>query len=148
MATRVDFYQLSRDPVERVVAMLARKALAGNARLLVVHGNHAAREGISRELWRAGPEEFLANGEADGPGAADQPILLSAAPDPLNSARIVMLADGTWRAEALGFDRALLIFGAGDTEAAREVWRALDGEEGIMREIHKQDDAGRWRAGG
>lgn len=147
-ATRVDFYQLSRDPVERVAAMLARKALAGNARLLVVHGDPAVREAISRELWRAGPEEFLANGEADGPGAADQPILLSSAPDPLNGARIVMLTDGVWRAEALGFDRVLLIFGAQDTDAAREVWRALDGEEGIAREIHKQDEAGRWRAGG
>lgn len=145
---RVDFYQLSRDPVERVAAMLARKALAGNARLLVVHRDKAVREAISRELWRAGPEEFLANGEADGPGAADQPILLSAALDPLNGARIVMLADGAWRAEALGSDRALLIFGALDTEAAREVWRALDGEEGLTREIHKQDDAGRWRVGG
>ena len=148
MSTRVDFYQLSRDPVERVVTMLARKALAGDARLLVVHGDDAVREAISRELWRAGPEEFLANGEADSPGAVMQPILLSAAPDPVNGARIVMLADGAWRAEALGFDRVLLIFGADDTAAAREVWRALDGEEGITREIHKQDDAGRWRAGG
>lgn len=147
-ATRVDFYQLSRDPIERVVTTLARKVLAGNARLLVVHGEGAAREAIARELWRAGPEDFLANGEADGAGAADQPILLSATPDPVNGARIVILADGTWRAEALGFERALLMFGAGDTAAAREVWRALDGEEGIQREIHKQDEAGKWRAGG
>ncbi|HSM53660.1 MAG TPA: DNA polymerase III subunit chi, partial [Erythrobacter sp.] len=39
MATRVDFYQLSRDPVERVAAMLARKVLQEGQRLLVVSGD-------------------------------------------------------------------------------------------------------------
>lgn len=147
MATRVDFYQLSRDPVERVAVMLARKVLQAGQRLLVVSGDPGQRAVIGRELWRGGPEEFLANGEADAGQAERQPILLSEKIEAANGASIVLLADGQWRPEALQFERALLLFGAAETEAARALWRELDGAVEVVREIHKQDEAGRWRAG-
>ena len=148
MATRVDFYQLSRDPVERVAAMLARTVLEAGQRLLVVSGDPGQRAVIGRELWRGGPEEFLANGEADAGQAERQPILLSDKIEAANGASMVLLADGRWRPEALQFERALLLFGAAETDAARALWRELDGAEEVVREIHKQDESGRWRAGG
>ncbi|WFL76494.1 DNA polymerase III subunit chi [Altererythrobacter arenosus] len=145
---RVDFYQLSRDPVERVTAMLARKVLQAGKRLLVLSADAEQREALSKELWRAGPEEFLANGDAAQPNVERQPILLSETPDAANGASMVLIADGKWRPEALGFERALLLFGPEDTEAARALWRELDGQDEVTREIHKQDDSGKWRAGG
>lgn len=144
---RVDFYQLSRDPVERVVAMLARKVLGSGERLLVVSDDPGQRAVMSTELWRVGPQEFLANGEASAPQAEKQLVLFSDKAEAANSASIVLMADGKWRAEALRFDRALLLFGADEIETARALWRELDGEEGVTREIHKQDDRGRWQAG-
>lgn len=143
----MDFYQLSRDPVERVTAMLARKVLQAGERLLVVSADAAQREAVSKELWRAGPEEFLANADASRPGADKQPILLSDKTAAANGAKMVLFADGKWREEALEFDRALLLFGPEDTEAARGLWRELDGKDDVTREIHKQDDSGKWRAG-
>lgn len=143
----MDFYQLSRDPVERVTAMLARKVLQAGERLLVVSADAAQREAVSKELWRAGPEEFLANADASRPGADKQPILLSDETAATNGAKMVLFADGKWREEALEFDRALLLFGPEDTEAARGLWRELDGKDDVTREIHKQDDSGKWRAG-
>ena len=145
---RVDFYQLSRDPVERVVAMLARKVLGTGARLLVVSADKDQRSVLSQELWRAPPQEFLANGESDAAGAERQPILLSETVEPANGATMVMLADGKWREEAAGFDRAFLLFGEADTQAARDTWRQLDGIADVEREIHKQDSQGKWSAGG
>jgi len=147
MSTRVDFYQLSRDPVERVAVMLARKVLQSGKRLLVISDDPQQRTDIRRELWRCGPEEFLANGEAHAKHADRQPILLSDKPEPVNGAEMVLLADGKWRAEALQFERALLLFGARETAAARGLWRELDGAESVTREIHKQDESGRWKAG-
>jgi DNA polymerase-3 subunit chi len=147
-ATRIDFYQLSRDPVERVATTLARKVMGVGARLLIVHDDGEMRATISRELWRAGDEEFLANGEAGQAGAERQPILLSAEIDTANEASMVILADGKWRNDAINFDRAMLLFGVSDTEAARALWRELDGEAEVTREIHKQDENGRWHAGG
>ncbi|XUU60435.1 DNA polymerase III subunit chi [Erythrobacter sp. HA6-11] len=141
---RVDFYQLSRDPVERVTAMLARLVIKSGNRLLIVSDNPGQRAVISRELWSAGPEEFLANGEADSAGASKQPILLSGETQAANSAKMVLFADGKWREEATSFDRAFLLFGPDETQAARDLWRALDGQEGAERFIHKQDESGRW----
>ena len=144
---KVDFYQLSRDPVERVATMLARKVMGVGERLLIVSADGEQRATISRALWKAGAEEFLANGDASAPGADKQPILLSESPDAKNGATMILLADGKWREEALGFDRALLLFGGDDTQAARNLWRALDSRDGVEKEIHKQDESGRWRAG-
>ncbi|NVE93576.1 DNA polymerase III subunit chi [Altererythrobacter lutimaris] len=144
---RVDFYQLSRDPVERVTVMLARLVLKSGNRLLIVSDNPGQRAVISRELWSAGPEEFLANGEAENAGASQQPILLSGEMQAANSARMVLFADGKWREEATDFDRAFLLFGPDETQAARDLWRGLDGQEGAERFIHKQDENGRWQAG-
>ena len=58
----VDFWQLSRDPVEKVVALIAQRVMDQGERLLVVSENAEHREAISRGLWKAGPESFLANG--------------------------------------------------------------------------------------
>ena len=145
--TRVDFYQLSRDPVEKVATMLARKVMQAGERLLLVSQDPGQRAVIGTELWRCGQEEFLAHGEASAPHADRQPILLSGSMEAPNGATMVLLADGQWRPEALEFNRVLLLFGAAETEAARTLWRQLDGTEGVTREIHKQDESGRWRAG-
>lgn len=147
MTTRVDFYQLSRDPVEQVAVMLARKVMQAGKRLLIVSENPGQRAAISKELWRGGTEEFLANGQADAAHAEKQPILLSDGMDAVNGASMVMFVDGKWRLDALKFERALLLFGAEATEAARGLWRELDNAENVTREIHKQDENGRWQAG-
>ena len=141
---QVDFYQLSRDPVERVVPLLAAKALEG-ARVLVVSGDSVQRAALSDALW-AREGAFLANGEAAGAHAAQQPVLLSDDCEAPNGARIAIIADGNWREAAAGFDRAILLFGADQTEAARELWSALSGTGHDLR-IFKQGEAGGWRQG-
>lgn len=148
--TRVDFYQLSRDPAERAAPMLAHKVLSAGARLLVVSGEGAQREALSRALWEYGRPEgdaCLANGEAGGPHDARQPILISADCEASNGASMVLLADGQWREEAAGFERVLLLFGADMTQGARELWRALSAREGFEPHIFKQREGGDWRAG-
>ena len=77
-ATRVDFYQLSRDPVDVTTAKLARKVLQAGERLVVVSGDEGQRGQLAKLLWEQGGAAFLANGMAGGPHEARQPILLSA----------------------------------------------------------------------
>ena len=62
---KLDFWQLSRDPADKVTALIAGRVLGQDERLLVVSSDAAQREAISRALWSAGPETFLANGDAD-----------------------------------------------------------------------------------
>lgn len=139
---KVDFWQVSRDPVEKVVTLIARRVLDEGARLLVISKSSRQRETISRALWAAGPESFLANGEASAPGADRQPILLSDTTEPVNSASHVIFADGEYRA-ATGFARAFLLFDESTKQHARETWSALDGTDGLDRSYYEQV-GGRW----
>lgn len=140
---QVDFWQLSRDPVERVVASIAARTRQAGERLLVVDGDADRRAGLGTAMWDSDPQAFLANGEADQAHAARQPILLSAGCAAANDARYCVLADGEWRDEAEGFARVFLLFGDARIQAARATWRAFDGRDDVTRSYYAQED-GKW----
>lgn len=142
---QVDFYQLSRDPVERVVPLLAGKVLESGARLLVVSADAARRTALSQALWER-ENAFLAHGEAGQPSAERQPVLLAGDCEAENGATIVLIADGAWRERAAAFARAILLFGADRTGEARQLWTTL-GAQGHDLRIFKQRDDGGWREG-
>lgn len=90
---RVDFYQLSGDPIETVVPLLAAKAVEGGGRLLVVSADPDRRAALSQALGER-EDAFLAHGEAGDAYAARQPVLLAESCDAANGARMVLIADG------------------------------------------------------
>ncbi len=144
---QVDFYQLTRDPAEKVITALAQKILGDGGRLLVVSGDETQLSAISAALWNAKPDSFLANAIADGgEGDGVQPVLLSFEPDATNGARFIALADGEWRDAALGFERAFYLFAPESTDNARAAWRALGEREDVERKYWKQD-GGKWVQG-
>ncbi|WP_408589596.1 DNA polymerase III subunit chi [Novosphingobium sp.] len=142
---RVDFYQLTRDPAELVLPLIARNTMTANERLLVVSDDAAQLARISDALWTRLPESFLAHGLAGGEHDTRQPILLSATPEPANGARFIALADGVWR-ESEGTTRAFLLFPPDRIDDARACWRMLGQREGVERKYWKQD-GGKWREG-
>jgi DNA polymerase-3 subunit chi len=143
---RVDFYQLSRDPVEAVLPQIAARILGENARLLVVSADREQLTRISARLWDAAPESFLANDHVDAPLPEVQPILLSETCAPANGATRIALADGQFRDEALAFERTFYFFDADTIAAARDSWRALAKREDIATHFWRQE-GGRWRQG-
>ena len=147
MTVRVDFYQLSRDPVDVTTAKLARKVLQAGQRLVVVSGDEAQREHLSRVLWEQGGGAFLANGMAGTPHEARQPILISDSCAAPNEARMALIADGQWREEAMGFERVLLLFDAAQRDGAVELWRRFAKDDAVDNRINKQDESGAWREG-
>jgi DNA polymerase-3 subunit chi len=140
--TRVDFYHLTRDPVEAALPRLARAALKAGERMLVVSADTGQLDRICAGLW-ALPDTFLANGRAGEPHEARQPVLLSDRPEPANGARFLALADGVWREGEQPFSRTFLLFDESTVQAARDVWRMLRGREQTERHYWKQD-GGRW----
>lgn len=143
---QVDFYQLTRDPAEKVVPAIAQRALDDGGRLLVVSGDDAQLDSISSALWNAKPDSFLAHGKAGADDDSIQPILLSAEATSANAAKFIALADGEWRDAALEFDRAFYLFAPSHTDNARSAWRALGEKEGVERRYWKQD-GGKWVQG-
>lgn len=142
---RVDFYQLTRDPAEWVVPLLARSTLGAGERLLVVSDDAPQLGRISAALWQRVPDSFLAHGLAGGAHDARQPILLNTAPDAANGARYLALADGQWR-EADGMVRVFLLFPPDRIDDARGTWRMLGQREGVERHYWRQD-GGKWIEG-
>ena len=140
---QLDFWQLSRDPLERVVALIAERTCEAGEKLLVVANDAEQRAAMGRVRWDSRPEAFLANGDAAARHAARQPILLSAECRAPNGARYVVLADGDWRADAEEFERVFLLFGEAGAPAARGVWRSFDGREDVQRSYYAQDE-GKW----
>jgi DNA polymerase-3 subunit chi len=137
----VDFYHLSASPLERVLPSIAEKVLAGEGRLLVV-ADEGLLGSLDEQLWTYAADSFLPHGTT----GENQPVLLSAEPVAANGARNIALADGVWREEALGFDRAFYFFGSDSLDSARGAWRALRGRDGVESRYWKQID-GRWVQG-
>ena len=142
---RVDFYQLSDEGAPATAALLARKVREGDARLLVV-GAEPVLQDVGKALWEAAPADFLANGMAGGRHDARQPILLSAAIDPANGAKLLLIADGRWRDPGDGFERVFYLFDDATIAEARTTWKSLgDGETGERHFWKRQN--GRWVEG-
>ena len=139
---RVDFYQLSHDPVEVAVAKLAASAMAAGQRMLVVAQDGALMKRIDDGLW-AHQRAFLAHGAAGAGDEDRQPILLSREVVPANGAKFLVIADGQWREEAQGFERTFFVFDEPTVHAPRQQWRQLGQDEGIERKFWKQED-GKW----
>jgi DNA polymerase III subunit chi len=140
--TKIDFWQVTDDPIEKVVALIAKRVLDDGARLLVVSEDADQRDRISRALWQAGPDTFLAHGEAAAVGAQRQPILLSPMLDTTNGANHAVFADGHLR-DTTGFERVFLLFTPDAVPAARQAWSAQDGREGVEPAYFAQENR-RW----
>ncbi|CAN5138354.1 hypothetical protein BH10PSE12_BH10PSE12_31790 [soil metagenome] len=148
---QVDFYQLSRDPVDKVLPAIAQRVLDSGQRLLVVAAQRDRLDAIGEGLWTVQPASFLAHGHADGDNPGSQPILLASeigeADSPArNGARYVALADGEWRDAALVFDRVFYFFDAMTIDGARQSWRALSGRDDVEPRFWRQDGR-KWVSG-
>ena len=140
---QVDFYELTRDPVERVLLRIAERVTGQGGRLLVVAGDEALARRIDAYLWDHDPAAFVPHGRAGAPSDDRQPILIADDVVPANDAKAVALADGIWREAALAFDRAFHFFDEATIDAARAAWRTLKDREGVTRNFWRQD-GGKW----
>lgn len=143
---RVDFYQLSRDPAELALPLIARATLNAGERLLVVSADDAQLARISEAMWSRLPQSFLAHGRMGEGHEERQPILLSDRTETPNGARYLAIADGVWREGEPAFERTFYLFDDASIQEARQCWRALGQREGVERRFWKQQD-GKWVEG-
>lgn len=153
---RVDFYQLTRDPAQELVPVLAEKTLSSGNQLAVIAEEQVLRDNISDQLWTRKAESFLAHDMAGGEHDALQPILLMAAaptaPEPLvNKARFLVIADGKWRADLLhgGYqlERLFYLFAPEQIDEARSSWKSLKDNIDLTRHYWRQEGK-RWTEAG
>jgi len=141
---QVDFYQLTRDPAEKVLPAIAQRILDNGGRLLIVSDDAHQLNAISAALWTTRQDSFLAHAKSGEGDDTLQPILLSQNTDAPNGAKFVALADGNWRSVTDDFERAFYLFPPAQIDHARSAWRALG--DGVERRYWKQD-GGKWVQG-
>lgn len=139
---RVDFYHLTRHPLDRVLPMLAEKTVAGGERMVIVAEEAALRERLDSALWSYRAESFLPHGVAGEGADAVQPVLIAADVTDANGARSIALADSVWRDSALSFDRIFFLFDESSIVPARDAWRNLAGKEELERHYWRQGERG------
>lgn len=147
MSGTVMFYHLTRRPLEATLPMLLEKSLAAGW-TVVVRGTSAERLAwLDEKLWLGREDGFLPHGLAGGPHDADQPVLLTTAPEFANAARCLMCIDGAEVApdEARMLERVCILFDGHDADAlthARAQWSALTAA-GIAAQ-YWSEESGRW----
>lgn len=141
---QVDFYHLTRLPLERALPQIAERVIGSGARLLIVSADPGQRADLDRQLWAYADDSFLPHAELGAGDDTTQPVLIAPDVNAANGARHIALVDGTWRDEALDFERVFHFFDEAAIGAARAAWKDLDGRAGVERRYWKQNDVGRW----
>ncbi|WP_242416370.1 DNA polymerase III subunit chi [Sphingomonas panni] len=139
---KVDFYHLTRSPLDRVLPRIAQRLHDDGERLLLLSDDAEQRHHLDMLLWTYAPDSFVPHAEAGAGDDALQVVLIAPEPTDANAARNVAIVDGRWRDAALTFDRAFHFFGEDHIAAARAAWKGLADREGIERRYWRQGDGG------
>lgn len=141
------FYHLTRNPLEVTARILLERALQAGWRVTLRGTDDARLDWLDEALWQGEKHGFLPHGRAGGPHDADQPILLTSAPECPNAPDALMLVDSAdiHKHEIERLQRAWVLFDGNDPASlarARTQWKALR-SAGVQAE-YWSEDSGRW----
>jgi DNA polymerase-3 subunit chi len=144
--TDIDFYHLTRTPLERALPKLLEKVVGSGKRAVVRAGSTERIQFLNAALWTYDPASFLPHGTAREGEGADQPIWLTEQTDRPNDAQILILTDNAAADDVDEFERCLEMFDGRDQEAvesARSRWRGY-AEAGHKLTYWQQTERGGW----
>jgi DNA polymerase III subunit chi len=149
--TTVFFYHLQQQPLEKVLPTLLAKTLERGWRAVVQAGTAQRVEALDAHLWTYDEDSFLPHATQAEEDAADNPIVLTIAPDNLNRAEIRFIVDGVALPEDMAaYERVMVIFDGNDDEAlatARAQWKEVRAG-GHEAQYWQQDEDRRWHKKG
>jgi DNA polymerase-3 subunit chi len=144
--TEILFYQLERQPLEKVLPQLLEKTLERGWRACIQAGGEERVEALSYALWTWREESFIPHGTARDGNAELQPVWITAGDENPNGAVVRFLVDGATIESFDGLARAVYMFDAADPQAleqARARWKEIKAL-GHEATYWQQDEAGRW----
>jgi len=141
------FYHLTTSPLEVTLPMLLGKARQAGWRIAVRGTSPERMKWLDEKLWLGADDAFMPHGLAGSEHDADQPILLTTAPDMPNGAVCLMTVEGAdvTSAEVDALERVCILFDGNDAAAldvARGQWKALTAA-GCAAQYWSQD-SGSW----
>lgn len=146
VAPEVYFYQLDRQPLERVLPVLLERTLARGWRALVKAGSEERVAALDLALWTYTEDSFLPHGTSRSGHVAEQPVFLTSSDDCPNGAGVRFVVDGARADNFKNFIRTVFVFDGRDEEAlsiSREHWKAAKAAACAVT-YWQQDQDGRW----
>lgn len=141
------FYHLTETPLEAALPQMLQASLTRGWRVCVRFGTPERAEWMNGVLWTFSDESFLPHGGPRDPGAAGQPVYLTAGGEVPNGANVLMLADGAAADVAAlgGYERACVLFDARDAAAvqdARGRWKEVTAAG--LKAVYWKQEGGKW----
>jgi DNA polymerase-3 subunit chi len=144
--SEVLFYHLTESKLEDALPPLLDKSLERGWRVVVQAGDAERRDALDTHLWTFREDSFLPHGTDEQAFPAEQPVLLTTAPDNPNAATVRFLVAGAEPPLLDAYDRVIFMFDGYDqaeVETARGHWKRLKGE-GHQLTYWQQNGDGRW----
>jgi DNA polymerase-3 subunit chi len=148
--TEILFYQLDRQPLDRVLPGLLEKTLERGWRAVVQAGTDERLEALDAHLWTYAEDSFLPHGTVRDSAPEQQPLFLTASDGNPNGATVRFLVDGADCQDLGNYERVVYLFDGRDEEArakARGQWKAAK-DAGFAVTYWQQNEAGRWEKKG
>ena len=145
--TEVLFYHLTESKLEDALPPLLEKSLERGWKVAVQTAGEERRDALDVRLWTFRDDSFLPHGSDTCSAPADQPVLLTASQDNLNTATVRFIVDGAEPPPIHAYERIVFMFDGYDAEqleAARAQWKKLKGE-GHALTYWQQSPEGRWQ---
>jgi DNA polymerase III subunit chi len=142
----INFYHLTRSPLEQVLPELLEKTLARGWRAVVLAGSPERVEALNQQLWVYKPDSFLPHGSAKDGNAAEQPVWLTVEDERPNEADVLFLTDGATSERFADYQRVCALFSGADEAAvadARARWKIYQAA-GHTLSYWQQNDAAGW----
>jgi DNA polymerase III subunit chi len=125
--TEIRFYHLQRQPLEAVLPKMLAMTLERGQRAVVQAASEERLAALDDHLWTFEDDSFLPHA-VEGPGAAEQPVLLTLSEANPNGAQVRFLVEGApLPGQAEAYARVIVIFDGNDDDAlaaARAQWKA------------------------
>lgn len=144
--TEVLFYQLDRQPLDRVLVQLLTVTLGRGMKAAVQASSPERIAALDGHLWTHSDESFLPHGTAADGEPETQPIYLTENDDNPNGAQYRFFTEGAEIGDLSAYQRAIYIFDgrlADELELARARWREIK-SAGHEATYWRQNDEGRW----
>ncbi|RME64458.1 MAG: DNA polymerase III subunit chi [Alphaproteobacteria bacterium] len=142
----IRFYHLQGQLPAKAVARLLEKVLDAGHRALVLVASQASAERLDETLWTYEPASFLPHGQAGGPYADQQPVLIATGETDANGADVLLVLDDRIPDGLEHWQHCLYLFDGTDDDAlarARARWTALR-QAGHRVAYWQQNAAGGW----
>ena len=143
----MNFYHLTKSPLEKALPKLMEKVVQHALRAVILAKDEVRVEQLNQQLWTYTTKFFLPHGSIKDGFIERQPIFLTHHSENPNNASVIAMIDDSEPESFDKFDKAFYLFDGQNphaVSAARTKWSAYKAK-GFALKYWQQTDKGAWQ---